>query len=121
MSVRTDFRDDLASTVKDALDGLGDTATYIDEGTTVSGLTVHPGAESKELAEVLGLRAEKTARKFMMPRQTGFPPTAGITIRSRITFDSKDYDVERWEDISGGYEAVFRLYGSRDQAADVGK
>lgn len=120
MSQRTDWRDTIAAVAKDSYDMLGDTVTYIDEGTTVTGLTAHPGPESKELAAVLDLPAEKTARKFDIPRQTNFPPTAGIAIRARVTFDSKDYDVERWEDISGGYEALFRLMCSRDQVTSAG-
>jgi len=121
MSARTDFRDQFAAVAKIAQDVLGDTISYTNRGgSAATGITAHPGPESRELAEMMGLRAEMTAREFEVPRQTSFPPSDGINIGDGVTFDSKVYRVERWEDISGGYEALFKLQCSRTVASKVG-
>jgi hypothetical protein len=121
MSFRTDLRDLMAASAKAAQDVLGDTVSYTNRAASaVTGLTAHPGPESRELAEAMGLRIEQTAREFEIPRQTSFPPSDGINIGDKVTFDSKDYRVERWEDISEGYEALFKLSCSRMVASKAG-
>jgi hypothetical protein len=75
--------------------------------------------ESTELAEVLGFEAEKTARKFFVPRQTNFPPADGVRPGALITVESKDYKVEKIDE-AGDESPQFEIICSRNIAVTGG-
>lgn len=108
MSARTEIRDAHAALAKNVLAQFGDTATYSNRG--VAGVTVYcdPGEESKDLAEELGCDVEETARRFFIPRQTSFPPSAGIATSDTLVYPTSGgytYFIKRWQadSLGAGY------------------
>ena len=114
MSFQTDLRDAIADGVKAAHDAFGETASYTNrDQVAVTGLSIRAGRETSEFKKYQGLEVEVVGRQFEIARQTSFPPSNGIQVGDAITFDSKVYRVDAWEDMTGGIEAAFRIQTSR--------
>lgn len=96
-TLASELRDLAAAAALDAYEllfGAGNLA-YSHRGAAGVTLTGSPGQEDRDLAEILGLEAEATARTFHVPRQTGFPPSGGVALNDQITWDSQVFFVRR--------------------------
>lgn len=105
MSTRSEIVTTAAQLALATCQVFGDVATYSNKGGV--GVTVYcdPQDESRELADVLGVSAEQTARRFFIPAQTSFPPATSIAIADEITYPTNAsyvYSVVRWETDSAG-------------------
>lgn len=127
MSFRSDLQTATAQLAYDIIGVTGSssevTATYSNRGASGVSITVHPEAESQELADMIGLQSNETARRFLVPKQTNFPPTAGIAVNDEMTYPTNatyKYRIVKWEDISGGVGSLFQLSCARSLARRVG-
>lgn len=120
MSFRDDLQTGTAQISLDIIKAVGSMATYSNRGGAGVTVYVHPEAEEQDLDSTLpGIISNKTKRTFLIPKQISFPPSNGIDIDDKIIFPTSatfDYQVETWEDISGGIGSLFQVNCSRTQA-----
>ncbi len=122
MSFRTELKNSMIAAIYSVHVALGDTMSYTDRsGVTVTGLACHPNAAVVEHGEIIGAAVDRQRMRFEIAVQTNFPPIDGIFTGETVTdMDGRVWQVESWEDISGGYGAVFGLDCSSEQPMTMG-
>lgn len=120
MSVRDDIRDGAAKAAFDICRDLGVQATYTPLATGGSAVNVYcmPDDESTTEGNALEITTEQTAKRFFVPKQTGFPPTNGVRTKAKFEAESVTYFVESMD--MDALRAGYVLTCTRDHAALIG-
>ena len=118
MSFRTELQTDAAELVVDVLGDLGETIVYRNKEASTVNVVGSPLDSAFGLAEVLDIEVEENQRVFLVPKQTGFPPTNGINYGDTLTFDSVNYQVESYAVDDVG--ALYAITCSRSRPHKMG-
>lgn len=116
---RTDTAIEVAETVLDVLEDLGDVAYYSCRSAAELELVVLPEAMTNEIGEVINVKTDSHKRQFLAPMQAGFPPTSGIATNDTLRYDGVKYKIDRIEN-RDSIGALWRLFCSYEKARKAG-